>query len=399
MESYDYIIAGGGCAGLSLAYYLSQSSLQEASVLIIDREAKTRNDRTWCFWTAQPFAFDAIVAKDWRELSFKNIRNTHHATLSARYKMIRGDDFYTFTKSAILQRPNFQWLQGDITRVGEDDHGAYVMVEGKKFRAKQVFNSCFDWRKWQAQTGNHQFLLQHFRGWFIETEKPAFEPDRATLMDFRTPQYDNARFMYVLPFSETKALVEYTIFSPTLETENAYEQALQIYLEETLKIRNYTILDTERGTIPMTDLSLTWDGTSSVVPIGTAGGAVKPTTGYAFLRILQQTRDIVRSLERTGKPVLPKQKKRFRFYDKLLLSILQQEGGSAEAIFTALFQKNDMNRILAFLDERTNIWQEAVIFARLPLLPFLRAIARVYLMKGHLKYKQEPVLQTVKKIV
>lgn len=399
MESYDYIIAGGGCAGLSLAYYLSRSNLRNAKVLIVDRDEKVRNDRTWCFWTEQSTAFDQIVANNWQELSFKNAQGTIQANLPQQYQMIRSADFYRFTKSAIRQFSNFHWLQGNINRTGEDESGAYAIVDGKMYRAKQVFDSCFNWRDWQRQSGSHQFLLQHFKGWFIETDTPVFNPEQATLMDFRTPQQGNARFLYVLPFSERAALVEYTVFSSEIEPESVYDQALKNYLHNHLNIQEYRILETEKGAIPMTDLSLRWNGTSKVVPIGTPGGAVKPTTGYAFLRIQQQARSIVRGLEQTGEPVFPKTKRRFRFYDRLLLSILQHEGGNAAAVFSALFQRNTMNTILTFLDERTNIWQEANIFARLPFMPFLRAIVRVYLMERSTKFSPKPRLQTAKKIV
>jgi lycopene beta-cyclase len=50
MQKYDFIIAGGGLAGLSLAYYMNQTVLREKSILIIDQDTKTKNDRTWCFW-------------------------------------------------------------------------------------------------------------------------------------------------------------------------------------------------------------------------------------------------------------------------------------------------------------------------------------------------------------
>jgi thioredoxin reductase len=53
-KQFDFIIAGGGLAGLSLAYYLSQSSLENAKILIIDQSEKKENDKTWCFWEAQP---------------------------------------------------------------------------------------------------------------------------------------------------------------------------------------------------------------------------------------------------------------------------------------------------------------------------------------------------------
>ena len=36
-SEFAYIIAGGGMAGLSLAYYLSKSSLGDLPILIIDQ--------------------------------------------------------------------------------------------------------------------------------------------------------------------------------------------------------------------------------------------------------------------------------------------------------------------------------------------------------------------------
>ena len=41
MQRFDYIIAGGGLAGLSLAYQLNQTILKEKSILIIDKNPKT----------------------------------------------------------------------------------------------------------------------------------------------------------------------------------------------------------------------------------------------------------------------------------------------------------------------------------------------------------------------
>ncbi|MDA9638819.1 lycopene cyclase, partial [bacterium] len=48
---YDFIIAGAGCSGLSLLYKILQTpSLQNKSILVIDKDQKKNNDRTWCFW-------------------------------------------------------------------------------------------------------------------------------------------------------------------------------------------------------------------------------------------------------------------------------------------------------------------------------------------------------------
>lgn len=379
MKNFDFIIAGGGCAGLSLAYYLSQSKFANASVLIIDRDEKVKNDRTWCFWTDEPTAYESIVTKKWENLTFADLKGKLQSRLEQRhYQLIRGADFYRFTKCAIQKHRGFQWLQGEISEIGEDEQGAYAEVEGERHRAEWIFDSRYDWRSQQANAGKRHFLLQHFMGWIVETGKPAFDSGSLTLMDFRVAQHNSARFIYVLPFSETRALVEYTVFSTQLEPQTVYEQALKDYFEKE-GIDQYRILETEYGVIPMTNMPLNRAAGAHIIQIGTAGGAVKPTTGYAFLNIQRQTQAIVRQLERGEMPcLLTSRKLRFKFYDQLLLSILRNEGGAVRQVFSALFRRNKISHILNFLDEQTNIWQELRILARLPWPPFLRALIREY---------------------
>ena len=74
-NTYDYIIAGGGMAGLSLAFYLNQSSLRGKSILIIDRNAKNTNDRTWCFWEKGKSTFEEIIFKQWKGVWFYGTDN------------------------------------------------------------------------------------------------------------------------------------------------------------------------------------------------------------------------------------------------------------------------------------------------------------------------------------
>ena len=69
MKAFDYIIAGGGAAGLSLAWNLSRSEiLRNKTVLIIDRDDKKRNDRTWGFWTKDFVDFDDILFRQFHRL-------------------------------------------------------------------------------------------------------------------------------------------------------------------------------------------------------------------------------------------------------------------------------------------------------------------------------------------
>lgn len=401
MKYYDYIIAGSGCAGLSIAYYLAHSRLGACRVLLIDRLKKSENDRTWCFWTTQPTEFDTIINHSWHHLIFADKQGELSQALpNLSYQLLKGLDFYQFTQDAIAQHSNFEHLTGEIASIGEDAAGAYVVVGEEKYGAKWVFNSCLDWRAWQAQNQHQLFLLQHFKGYIIETESPQFRAQQATLMDFRTAQPGDTRFFYVLPFTEHKALVEYTIFSENLLQASEYHTELLNYLHQQLGIEQYTILDEEFGVIPMTDASHPHSKGSHIIPVGILGGAIKPSTGYAFLKIQQQAQQLVRQLEQGQIPDarLPR-KWRFRFYDRLLLHIINKEGHLVNIIFSSLFRNNPIERILCFLDERTTIWQELLIFARLPIRPFLRALYQLYLPSIKNRTHQpefSPLLKTIK---
>jgi len=373
LETYDLIIAGGGCAGLSLAYHLHRMGDRDLSILIIDREAKRTNDRTWCFWSASPTEFEPVIRHSWSFLNFIDDKTSRRSPLGPyRYQMLRGDDFYGYVRAALADHPGVKWLQGRIDHLGEDEAGPYALVDGRRLRGRWLFNSCLPPRQ---ISDKHYHLLQHFSGWLIETESDAFDPTAATLMDFRTPQEGDARFFYVLPVSKRQALVEYTVFSSHRLPLAAYEQALSSYIRDVLSIGTFTIREREAGCIPMTDAPFPLTRSPHIVNIGTAGGAVKPTTGYAFLRIQEQTRQIAARLLAGERPFWkPESRSRFRFYDTLLLHILQEEGQLGKSIFQALFSRNDFEVILRFLDEKTSVWQEAGIFASLPFEPFLRAL-------------------------
>ncbi len=377
MKKYDYIIAGAGCAGLSLAYRMClHPELSKRSILILDKDEKKANDRTWCFWSKKPILFDDIVYRKWKKVTFKSddvIRTDHLSTYT--YHLIRGADFYAHTKKVIKANPNIHWKTQEISIIRQDEEGPFVIAEGEQYRTHKVFNSCYRWPDEKEQDPNYNYLFQHFKGWEIETKDAAFDPKGVTLMDFNTPQKGCARFYYILPFSEKRALVEYTLFSDALLEKEAYERALRNYIEKQLGIKDYNILAHEFGVIPMTDAPLTPTYGSDIVPIGTPAGAVKPTTGYAFLRIQQQADTIIQQLASGQQPSAQiVAKKRYGFYDTLLLYLLSHHGHLAKSIFTQLFKNNKVERVFTFLNERAVLWQEARIFVFLPIFPFLYAV-------------------------
>lgn len=382
MKKYDYIIAGGGLAGLSLAFYINANPiLKTKKILIVDKSQKTKNDRTWCFWANKPTAFDEIVIHEWEKAHFFGVDYNKHAALSPfKYKMIRGIDFYNFTKKILHQNPNIEWVTGEITSIQDTDNGGLVTVENTVYHADWVFNSTFDIKQFQKKSTQYFYQLQHFKGWVIEAENDCFDTEEMHLMDFRTAQYNNARFFYVLPFNKRKALIEYTIFSDTLLEQETYDVFLKKYIGETLGIQNYTIEETEYGIIPMTNHPFKKTQGQHILNIGTIGGHAKSSTGYAFYNVQQVVQQITQNLGANKYPLsnVPLFDKRFMVYDTLMLHILQYEGELIKPIFTKLFKHNKIQTVFDFLNESTSFWQELKIFYSLPHMPFWRAIFSVY---------------------
>ncbi len=382
MSTYDYIIAGAGCAGLSMAWrILNSPSLSTKKVLLVDRERKRSNDRTWCFWHEGASEWDEITSFEWSKVAFHSNKGSEIAELKRHtYRQISSIDYYNLIYNKINASSQFEIKIGEIQHLSVSDNVASLQVDGERFFATYIFDSRYLANDRSLFQDGHSFLLQHFKGWVIETFAEAFDTEQVTLMDFRVEQEGYAGFLYVLPYAPNKALVEYTLFSPNLCAEAHYAKVIQDYIHNYLNVNSYAILEEESGIIPMTDAEIPASPSRQVIQIGTRGGAVKPTTGYAFLTIQEQTQKLVKQLEDKNHPKLESSKKgRFHFYDRLLLHILSREGKEARPIFSKLFLNNPVETIFTFLDEKSHIGQEALIFSTLPIKPFLRAIVKIYL--------------------
>lgn len=386
LSTYDFIIAGGGLAGLSLAYYLSQSSLESATILIIDQSEKKENDKTWCFWEAQPNAFDEIVRQKWNGVWFHGSRNFSQFLPidEYQYKLIRSADFYQFIYKSISQKNNINILIDSVLSIEKDidDKPQVKTVKGIYKASQIVFDSTF---RLLYDDKRYSQMLQHFKGWVIETDEPSFDETKPTMFDFNVVQNDECRFVYVLPYSKTKALVEYTIFSDNLLEDSVYDTELKDYITNQLKIAHYRIEEVEKGVIPMSDEPCIQIPNDGIVRIGTSGGYVKASTGYSFTRTQRILRNLVRDLERAkgNFDSFEKEKKAWQkgtyipnwkaLLDSILLDVMLKKHHSSKDIFTRLFSKNRPAQILKFLDEDTSLFEDLAIMRTVPIIPFLKS--------------------------
>jgi lycopene beta-cyclase len=368
MKPYDIILAGGGAAGLSLACHLARSPLRDRRILMVDQDAKDRDDRTWCFWTDRPTLFDAIVSCSWGQVQVLGKHFAQTLDLQAYcYKMIRGIDFYRFARASLVEHPHIDFLQGRVERIEDGGKVASVVVDGQTYAGTWVFDSLFDWSAFRPDPARYHSLAQQFKGWEIDTEEGAFDPQLATFLDFRTSQEYGLHFFYVLPSSEHNALVESVLCATAPASWHYCEQALHRYIKGVLGIKAYRVIREEQGISPLTDWPFPRQNGKHIMAIGTQGGRVKPSTGYAFLRIQQDSSAIVRSLIEVGHPFhVPRSPRRYRFFDSVMLSMLAGHAERIEPIFTDLFKRNSARRIFRFLDEVASPWQNFLMMPTLP---------------------------------
>lgn len=371
---YDYIIAGSGLAGLSLLHaLLLKDSLKQKKILVIDSAKKNLNDRTWCFWEKENGPFESLVCSAWDTLQFFSPKVTREFRMQEyRYKMIQSGPFYAQVLGLAHKHPNVVFVEEEIQSIQEENEGASVQTSRERYTADFVFNST---SLFNPEMNEDNTLLQHFMGWFIKTDSPVFNSKVATLMDFTLDQKHGATFMYMLPTSETEALVEYTLFSPRVLDEREYIQALESYIQKNLGIHHYEITHQEFGVIPMSKAKFkpAIGQRQRIINIGTAGGHTKPSTGYTFQFVQKNVAKMAQQLAEGKSPLLQLswREKMFLWYDMTLLDVLMSQSLTGEQIFSHLFSKVDPEQILAFLANESGFWEEFKIRNAVPQGPFI----------------------------
>lgn len=376
-QNFDIIIAGFGCAGMSLIYHLMESSLRDKSILIIEPDNKTANDRTWCYWSISPHPIhpNAGQVHYWEKIKFlKNEQTISSNIAPLKYYHLKSSDFYKHIKSKVSNLSNITIIQDKI--IGHSEKGnrnvEVETVNYGKFSAEWLFSSIPD-----TYTAL-DCIKQEFLGWTIETTTPVFDPSEATWMDFGAKNSDHSGFFYVLPFSPTSALIEYTVFSKQKQDLESMKPIMAEYIRRQIGNTVYQIKEKESGSIPMTTKKFSKNHSGKIVYLGTAAGCSKPSTGYTFMDIQKHSTQIIKALEKnqSANAMYWKRPLRFGFYDNILLNIIAKWPTRFHEVCVGLFEKNRGRDVLRFLHEETHIGQELALLMNLKFALFIKSLLR-----------------------
>jgi len=355
MKEFDYIIIGGGCAGLSLAYELEiHKKLENKTLAIIEPRTEYKRDKTWSFWKVFEHNFDDCIKKNWNNFSINLPSQTKHLECNnSPYQTIDSGLFYEKIINKLKENKNISFFK-DIKDINQNN--------------SFIFNSV------PSLKTDDNSLWQHFCGVEIKTKDNIFDDGIINLMDFDCEQKGSVHFFYTLPFEKNKALVETTWLSKMSDGSlKDYDIQIKNYIEQNLKIKNYEIIYKEEGAIPLFyPLNIK---EKNKINIGTAGGMTRLSTGYTFLNIQEHSKYIRENIDNITNTKTFEIGKKYQFLDKIFLRILEKHPKKMPNIFYNMF-KASSDTVIKFLSNKSNIAEDISVILKMPKRIFISALIK-----------------------
>ena len=375
------VILGAGLSGLSLGCALLEAGVRR-EIVLIDRRREWVRDRTWCTWdvpaSGRAVRFTELADHRWPawRISRRGGESVHRCP-QLPYLHLRGDVVYDWALHRLDQAPNVTLLAGERVERVVAGEVAEVVTDRQAIQAAEVF----DGRGAGAITAvgpaaGHVTVYQRFLGWEVETEAPVFDPTTATLMDFRGSAPGDLRFLYVLPFSRHRALVEDTSFGTVAVPATDRRAMLERDLADRFGARRWIVHHEERGKVLMSTRRIALHPGPHVHAIGTAGGAVRPSSGYAFSRIQAHAGAIAAAV--AGGHPLPGRigSRRRAALDAIFLPALAARPERFDELFLALGRRAPPAAFARFMADASTAADEAAVVAALLHPRFLLAAGR-----------------------
>lgn len=363
----DLIILGAGCAGLALARQLGRH--RGIRVLLIEPRTRFEDDRTWCFWRPDDHDLRHLISASWSRWRLSSgAHAVVHEGKRSRYQMIRALDYYEDALAAIEAAPNVTLRRGlSATDVRDGVGGVEVHAGPEVFNARY----CVDTR---PPARPDAALWQVFSGALVDSETDMFDPSVVGLMDDMRADGDGFRFVYTLPITPRRALIETTRFASRRLSPMALDNELDRDIQSSLGGAPVQVVRRERAILPMgLDLAEA-PRSGSVFRAGLSGGALRASTGYGFLNIQAWASVAATRIAAGLPPVAPATRPIESTMDAVFLRALTANPERAASWFLAMADALGAERFARFMSDDASIGDWAQVIAALPKSSFIRAL-------------------------
>ncbi|MDE3236431.1 MAG: beta-carotene 15,15'-dioxygenase, Brp/Blh family [Bacteroidota bacterium] len=367
------MFAGLGAANSMLLLKMYENNLlTNKKIVIFEPNLKKIIHKTFCFWATSEeisiLTLNELISNKWAFVSFND--NNSQPISPFNYYHINGSAIYNKITTCLNELDVIIYDELVDSMIISKQNYFEITLQHETILVKKIFDSRPP--SFLIPKTNQSYLVQSFVGWKIKNLNNDFDVSSARLMDFNVPQNGFCQFIYILPFSESEALFEITRFGKEKIQKQEAEQILKDYIRK--HNYDYEVIDLEEGCIPMTSSNIAIKKLEeNWINTGINGGMLKASTGYAFHTMVLDAFHLSNSMIKDIPYTRISRSGRFKFYDRLLLKILEEKPYKGKEIFQSLFNNVTIKDILEFLNEQSNISKEILIFSKLPIYLFLKA--------------------------
>jgi lycopene beta-cyclase len=369
---HDIIFAGAGLSALSLAVRLAALP-DPPRMLLVDQRHESARDRTWCHWQLHPTPFDAAVTHRWHNwLVRTSTVGTPRREVGTPYVRIPSDRFYDVAMGQLSTSPHVTFLRGVSVESIEElpDFTAVHFCDGRRIESSWVVDS-------RPPQNDKAPWRQIFRGLELHSPEAKLDTATVTLMDFQSAGPEGIRFFYVLPLDKHTALVEDTWLVPRGKSPTFTDEQILHYARNNLGSAGWQIRHREEGNLPM-DLAPAVQDKNRIIPWGTAAGAVRASSGYAFSRIQRASERMAHHWSQHGRPDpnITHESPLLAWMDRVFLRVMDRHPERVPGFFTRMFDRVPPEALARFLESEPRPADILRVMCALPPAPFLAAALR-----------------------
>ena len=362
-------ILGGGCAGLALARALSNINYR-GRVTILDSRRDYANDKTWCFWAKPNNLWSQIAPYYWQKCFFSanNHNNVVQKYRKYQYCCLPSDIYYQHCLN-LIDKPNIKLLTN--VEVQEIQPGKNAQPFPSYIETSQGLIGADIVVDTRTQSIGNALLYQSFFGQEVELVEPIGSCDTVRLMCNMKADHQSISFYYLLPLNESRVLIEPTIFSrkvlPPTQLKYVFEEICHI---ENINVKK--ILRQESAVLPMG--SEYQRQKTGVIQGGIAGGALRSSSGYGFLRIQSWAEQCAYSIANNPNANYYSRKLFQEKMDRLFLRVIRNNPRLGLYNFMQLSTHLNPDIFASFMNDSSTFYQWLQVVRALPKWPFIKEL-------------------------